>query len=339
MKKMNNYLDCPCLSASPIEKQYLLKEFESIREKCPALREILIPDNVWPKFREMATNSNEAKHYPILLLALQCGYLKKITSPVHKYLLENGKTKKQFKKEYRKDLIEKWMIPKDESKPKDEMKRHQESRGYLGKLIELQIAEWLEDQGWKVDNLEALCGELDIEASSPEGIEYAFEIKSIGQEDDKFLAVVESAIPAHRFKSLIKRLYKDREEDHIKRLVEKCKSRTFDPYSGSNFVLFRAYEAAKQLKQSPKQRIAIIVISNMSWSFLQIPINEDWMNWHSPCFLESCFQWQDFFEQNKERYPEIETDLKEAITSLTELWIVIQGNNFEYSLNRKINFD
>jgi len=340
---MNNYSDCPCFSATPIERQYLLEYFESIREKCSALKEILVPDNVRHQFKEVAEKEmDEAKHYPILLSALRWGYLKKITSPVHKYLIENGRPKKQLKRQYLEDLIEKWMISKEELKPKDELKRHQESRGYLGKLIEIQIAEWLEVQDWKINNLEAICGKFDIEASSPDGNEYAFEIKYIGQEDDKFLAVVDSDIPPDRFKLLIEKLTKKGDEPKIKRLVEKCKSRTFDPYSGSNFIVLRAYEAAKQLHISSKRRIAIIVISNLSGGFLEIPIKENWMNWHQPMFLDACPQWDEFLAENKrknpKKYGDIEKDLQSIPNSLSQLWIIEQGNGFTYSLEKVINF-
>jgi len=340
---MNNYSDCPCLSAIPIEKQCLLEKFESIREKCSALKEILVPDNVWRQFKEVAEKEmDEAKHYPILLLALRWGYLKKITSPVHKYLIENGMIKKRLKKQYREDLIEEWMISKEGLEPKDGLKRHQESRGYSGKLIELQIAEWLEEQDWRINNLEAISGKFDIEASLPDGNEYTFEIKYIGQEDDKFLAVVDSAISPDRFKLLIDKLTKKGDESKIKRLVEKCKSRTFDPYSGSNFLVFRAYEAAKQLQISSKRRIAIIVISNLSWGFLEIPIKENWMNWHQPIFLDACPQWDKFLTKNKrknpKKYGDIEKDLQSIPNSLSQLWIIEQGNGFTYSLEKVIKF-
>jgi hypothetical protein len=343
-KSTDNYLDCPCISTTQIEKQYLLEKFESIREKCSALREILVPDKVWPNFKQIAESEmDEAKHYPILLLALCLGYLNKITLPIHKYLIENGRPKLQIKNQYLEDLIEKWMIPKKESKPKDELKRHQESKIYLGKLIELQIAEYLEEKGWKVNKLEALCGEFDIEASSPDGNEYAIEIKYIGQEDDKFLAIIDNDIPPDRFESLIGKLSENREEEKIKRLIEKSKSRTFDPYSGYNYILLRAYEAAKQLGKSPKNRIIIIIISNLSCGFLEIPINENWMNWRQPIFLDACPQWDEFLLQNIKNNPKkfvnVEKDLQSIFNSVNQIWIIKQGNGFNYSLEKVINFN
>ena len=77
-----------------------MNQFESIRKNCPALREIFVPEAVWPQFREMASNAlNEARQQYILLGALKCGDLRKITLPVHAYLLDGEKPKKLLRKQ------------------------------------------------------------------------------------------------------------------------------------------------------------------------------------------------------------------------------------------------
>ncbi len=83
------------------------------------------------------------------------GYLGRITRPVHLYLLDGEKVKNGLKKNYRKDLIEKWI---NETTP---ISCHQKSRGHEGKLAELLCSEWLQRNGWEIKNLEALGGNFD----------------------------------------------------------------------------------------------------------------------------------------------------------------------------------
>ncbi len=54
---------------------------------------------------------------------------------------------------------------------------------FYGRIVELQCAEWLEKQGWKISALEAFREGPDIEATDEFRALTAFEIKFIGQDE------------------------------------------------------------------------------------------------------------------------------------------------------------
>jgi len=258
---MTKSLCCPCLTVKVNKEGDVLNQFEEIRRHCAALREILLPDEIWTTFRESAmAEFDAARHGSMLLSAFKDDCLHKITSPIHKFLL----VAKKIKNGYIQELKENWLEA-------NVLRRHQRFRGDYGKVIELLIAEWLENQGWKITNLEATCGNADIEASSPENIPHDIEIKYIGTEDDKFLSIVSTRLTKEQFSSLEEDLKAEEDDREKRKKIEesfrKADSGTFDPYSGANFILFKAYEAAKQLQRfrgGEKRKMAIIVISSLS---------------------------------------------------------------------------
>jgi hypothetical protein len=303
-------MNCACEKAIVIEEKNILEEFARIREKCCALKEILLPDSIWSDFQKIGfKNIDEANNRSILLLALERGYLRKITSPIHRYLIKEGKPRKELIPQYKKDLNENWMLKIEDTY----IRRHQKAKEFLGKLTELLTAEWIEKQGWMISSLEALGGNCDIEALSPENVEVAIEVKYIGQEDDKLIAAVKSRL--------------GRPEAH-----------NFSSKMASNFILFKAYEASKQLQNINKPRIAIIVISENSWVFMKKPVNANWMYWESPRFFNSEQKWNSFLEKQKKKFPNIEKEIGNALGFLSELWIVKASSGFQYSLHQIINF-
>lgn len=55
--------------------------------KCPALREVLVPDDIWADYRRISDEDlDDARHHQILLGALSNGYLSKLTLPIHRYM-------------------------------------------------------------------------------------------------------------------------------------------------------------------------------------------------------------------------------------------------------------
>ena len=141
---------------------------------------------------------------------------------------------------------------------------------------------------------------------SPDDIACVIEVKYIGQEDSDFLAVVNS-------------------------LAGGAGAGNASLYAASDFMLFKVYSAAKQLQMFTKTRIVFLVISDMAWDLLELPLKEDWMQWQSPRFYNNDQVWQDFFQEEKKKYPDIENDLQTAFNSMMELWIVRCKNGFEYS--------
>jgi hypothetical protein len=304
----NFHIGCVCQATQTIEEKQLLEKFSCIRENCSAIKEILLPDAIWPNFQKTALEDmDEAYHKSILLLALKRGYLKTITSPIHRFLIQDERPKNELTRQYISDLQERWM------EQCQAIERNRKSRIYFGKLTELILAEWLVALGWKIINLEALGGNADIEARSPTNIDTDIEVKYVGHEDDKFLSVIET-------------------------MAGRRKAHTASPYIASDFLLFKAYTAAKQLQNSSKARIVFLVISNMSWDFVDTQLSEDWMNWQSPRFFNRDTEWNEFLEEKRKSFPSIDTDLQHVIQSLNELWILREEKPFQYSLKQKIAY-
>ncbi len=283
----------------------------SVREKCPALREILVPDDVWEAFREANTGKlDEAQHKSILLLALERGYLERLTSPIHRFLLDGTHPRGDLDRNY-KDLSERWLIQKE-----DPIDRHDMYKGYLGKLTEILCAGWLKsDKGWRIDGLAALGAEADILATSPEGRECALEVKHIGLLKEDFQAVVNSMI------------------DNVD-----GGARFTDLYQASDYLLLRAYEAACQFMDknesiADRHCIALVVLSPDQWSIYNIPLEEPWIDWQNPQFFNkeptSDF-WRCLIEGRK--LEDIIKDLPVVFRYLQEVWVVHYNERFEYSL-------
>ena len=154
----------------------LLDTFPAVREECPAIKELFVPDVNWPKFRAWHLKSDEeAYHKSILLLALELGHLSSVTSSIHRYLLESGKIVSGVRRQYVMDLRENWMSYDDP------IERHHKFKIFFGWLVELQCAEWLEGRGQKITALEAFREGPDIEATGEDQVHTAFEVKYIGR--------------------------------------------------------------------------------------------------------------------------------------------------------------
>jgi hypothetical protein len=316
-----NYLSCSCQTAKATEYHCVLEDFAALRERCPALKQILVPDTIWLDFQRVATEEiNAARHVPILLVAFKYGYLRKITSSVHKYLMDNGNIKKELTKQYR-DIgdIEKWILNKDI------LERHRKFKSYMGKPTELLCAAWIEEQGWRISNLAALGGKADIEATSPENIDCAIEVKYIGQDDNDFLDVVR-AISGDDVGGAFSLDWM---------------------HKPSDFLLFKAYEAAKQTAEYYKNKycIAFLVVSNTAWQYpVSIAVDLIWKTWSSLKFFHLFNDnpdWVKWLEEKKKerRFSNIENNLHETLGCLKELWIIREANEgIDYVLEHKILF-
>src|SRR5262249_40961165 len=129
---------------------------------------------------------NVALQKSILIAAMERGYLRQCISAVSRYLMTDGYPNPDLTRQYRKDLRERWM------RYEDPAKQHKKCRAFHGLLVELQFAEWLESQGWRISGLAALGHKSDIEASATNGRATAFEVKSIGIEDADFTQILAS---------------------------------------------------------------------------------------------------------------------------------------------------
>lgn len=304
----NFLLNCACTLEGQHEEDSI-KEFALLRDNCPALNQILIPDSHWDNFKNAAVESaNDAHHKPMLFLAYQRGYLNRLTSPIHQFLLSGKNIRSDVTMQYKQDLVEKWMSKNDV------YKRQEISRIYHGKLSEIIIAKMLAQSDWLITNLEAWGGGVDIECISKLGKQHAIEVKYIGQEDNSFNSVVKS-------------------------LKGEDSTYSMSPYSSVNFLIFKIYTAAQQLLSLSCRKIVCIVISSESWfERFEIPLKEKWIKWDSPNFFNNDLVWNQFLYEKTQHFPNIEKDLSDVIRSLDEIWIMradhfIYTKQFEYKIN------
>lgn len=296
---------CICQQITSTAYEQRLAVLENVRNQCPALKLVLIPDKIWDQFKRFETGTrDEALHIPETVNALLDGRLHKLTRPIHKYVLDGDKLRGNLKKQYLNELQQNWMFEKET--PLD---RHELARMHRGRIVELQIANWFEEMGWSITGLEATGAETDIECVRPVELKSAVEVKYIGQRDKEFEQLV-NAIQGRR---------------------QECSGGGND---ACNYVLFRAYEAAKQLEETEYRRIAVIVIDSLTYAFLKIPLKNGFINWERPSFLEASYDWQKFLAEKKseKRFSTIETDLAPTIKTLHELWLVVMGDDYVYHL-------
>src|SRR5262249_42079873 len=80
--------DCRCSVTLGSVSEGLLETFAAVRSRCPALHQILVPDEVWPDFQQWHCQPADKVdfHQSILLLAMERGHLHRVTSAVHRYL-------------------------------------------------------------------------------------------------------------------------------------------------------------------------------------------------------------------------------------------------------------
>ena len=294
-------VDCTCFEMLERIDEEALEIFAGVRSRCPVLNQIFLPDKIWVDFQKWHNQPETiAHHRSILLLSMERGYLGRVTSAVHKYLIKSGQARPDIRQQYLQDLQERWMFYRNP------IERHQKFRIFMGRLVELQFAEWLESKGWTVSNLEALREGSDVEAYKLEDGVTAFEIKFIGTEDRDFGIILRS-------------------------LANQPAVRSVSPYDAINYLLFRVYEAAKQLQKSTSARIAVLVVEDETWFRFKRQLTDGWINWDNPQFF-SGNSWEAFLEQQRTRYPDIENDLQPVLKSLNAVWILKQFNGFQYHI-------
>lgn len=161
-----NAPSCECSISAPNGKATSIDSFATVRARCPALNQVFLPDSIWTDFQSWWERSgHEAGHQSILRLAYERGYLDRVTSPIHRYLLTAATIRPNVRNQYIQDLREKWLGLKDP------LERHKKWRIFQGHLVELQFAAWLERRSYTIDDLEALREGSDIEATSLDGSE------------------------------------------------------------------------------------------------------------------------------------------------------------------------
>jgi hypothetical protein len=281
-----------------------IEALERIRSACPALHAVYLPNNLWPKFKLWHQRQDYvAWHRSIFILALNRGHLGRLTSPIHRYLIHGGALNPNISRQYIKDLPERWMYYTDA------LKRHRASKRHSGRVAELQCAEWLEILGWKIVGLEALRPGSDIEAKSETGLFTAFEVKFIGDEDDDFRIILHS-------------------------MANGPSASTVSPYTACNFLLFRIYEASRQLVYYNGQRIAVVVIDDPTWWRFEFPLNDRWILRNNYEFFSDDTEWEKFMGRQK-KCPST-ADLHDALRQIDAAWILRRARGYTFQLEHKL---
>lgn len=295
-------ITCACQTVDEVDHAVALETLATIRDECPVLSDIILPNSVWPWFEEWHRRPDEvAWHCSVTLLALQRQCLNRVTSPIHRFLFDGNTVLPTVSQNYTADLRERWV------RYADPTERHQKSRMFRGRVVELQYASWLEDNGHRINALEALGGSSDIVTVSPDGAETAVEVKFIGVEDGDFITLLE-AIAVGPTASVV------------------------SPYAPLNYLLFRAYEAAKQLGKAAGRRIVTVIIDGVGWDRFQMQLEDGWIDWAKPHFMGEDAAWATFLDGQKTRYPGLPDDLAAVLHSVDAVWILTQSGRFEFSL-------
>jgi hypothetical protein len=305
---------CACVAATndvehirEADGRIPLEEFGDLRDKCLALLEILIPDETWPQFREWHTLPDDAaSHSSVILLAFRRGYLPRLTGPVHRYLMSPAGILPSVSKQYVKDLRERWMFDADP------VERNRLSRIFRGRLIELQFASWLESQSHRIVGMEATRKGPDIETLSESGEANAFEVKFFGMEDGDFRVLLRSmgGYPA---------------------------GGAVSPYQAINYLLFRVYEAARQLRATSGRKTAVVVIDELSWFRFDMQLRGNWIDWENPRFIAPDDHWNQFLSLQQRRYPDLPNDLVHMIRGIDSVKIFRQNAAFEFRLEKEFS--
>jgi hypothetical protein len=193
-------------------------------------------------------------------------------------------------------MSERWMLNTDPQL------RNRLSGLFSARIVELQFAEWIEaTRGMAIVSLEATLPGPDIEARDASGAAVAFELKAIGIPYDDFEIILQS-------------------------ISDGPSGRAISPYAAINFMLFRIYEAAKQLAHFNGRRIAVVVIGDDRAYRFDFQLRGSWIDWSNPTFLAADRTWENFLaRQERENYPDIRTDVGPTLRAIDESRQVLLG--------------
>ena len=301
-------IECPCQTSANLmsNSRRDLDAFRELQDQCAALKEILVPEGIWDQFQRFAEEKkpvDEAHHTSILLNAFEQGFLSRITLPIHTFLLDDNTVRREVKKQYLSDLRETWFCEQNV------LERHKKARSFLGRLSELIFAYWLISNSYKIKGLEATGAKCDVITVKSSGDTVSFELKYIGTEDLDFKLIVE-------------RLQGSRDIGWP------------NPYSAANYLLFQVFSAAKQVRdhtEAVSQKVAAILISEMTWCRFDIQLMDNWIDWSNPKFFhgKADERWVKFLAEQKQQNPKLEEELKPIIGELNGIRFMCMYADYE----------
>jgi hypothetical protein len=173
----------------------------------------------------------------------------------------------------------------------------------------LQFAEWLEENGSIVTGLEAIRPGPDFEATDSDGSTSAIEVKFIGASDEEFATLVQAMNGSNWIPEMA------------------------SAPLGVNYLLFRVYEAAKQLEPVTGRRTAAVLVDDLTWGInFDAQIRHNWIDWSDPRFLPRAGEkWDAFIEHQQEtRFPDLLSDLGATVRSLTSVMVMRRSYGYRY---------
>jgi len=295
---------CGCfVRTTPAQLCEQIKAFYELRSACPALR-LTIPDDLAERHLGFSTSEpDSAFHCSVPLLAYRRGCLPDFTASLHRFALDGANARANIRPQYLADLRETWVLEPDE------VSRFRKVRNYLSRLAELDFARTLEADKWQVANLEMYGGQFDVEGLSDSGTAAVFEIK--------FLAEREVLFELNRAS------------------FSNPTAGSMGMYSPIDYLLFRLYEAARQLEGAHVKRIAVAIVSDYDVSY-KIPLSEKWIDWTSPAFLKRDPEILNFLAAQYVKSPGLDSELKTFITGLSEIWILRYQGSFQLQREHRI---
>jgi hypothetical protein len=180
--KQPNDQFCECyqkpLSSNRVDQ---LAAFYNIREHCPALFEVTIPNEILEEHRRFSmTELDNANHCSIAFYAYLDGWLEDFTEPFHRYVLSGKCICSNVTQQYRKDFRENWFFKHTE------IERFKSARRYKSRLSELNFCQWLEFHDWEIIDLEMYGSSFDVEAKKIDQKVTRFEVKYLDSPQEKF---------------------------------------------------------------------------------------------------------------------------------------------------------
>ena len=302
-------ITCGCLQCTvPARPEDRADEFYRIRAQCPALQ-VLIPEAELERHIAFTSKpQDDAFHCSIPIMAYCLGHLPDLCGLIHRYVLKKCIPGAEINPQYLKDLRETWIF-----KP-DETSRYRAARLLFSRIAELSLANWLELAQWKIIDMELYGGDFDISARDPSGTTVDFEVKFLAQREAIFELNVAS------FRNPV--------------------AQSIARYSPLDYLTFRVYEAARQIRHSAKKRIVAAVVTDYALSY-QIPLSDGWLNWSQPKFLRLDSEIDEFLAKQYQLNPTLDADVSDAINSLDEIWVMRYKEHFKlarphhYSVARK----
>lgn len=267
-------------------------DFEILREQCSVLRELLIPEIIWRQYRSFCIEPLDKMHHkPILFLAFKRNYLSRFTRLAHEWFFDKNDKLHLIVPQYKKDLIEKWMLEGDYKN------RFKNGRIYKSRWAELFFAKWLLDHSWKIVELEATGGQSDVIALSKDRIMITFEVKNIGMSPYDFDVITEVL------------------QSPIGVSID-----AYDDDSYADYLIYRIYQGAKQIRNRPGKKVVVVILEDYQFHYKNI-LKENRIKWNSPKFFNKTEDMQELLRYEYEKSPNFDERLVETIKSVHEIWI------------------